>query len=110
LTASSAHSPREIFDHNLNDAVHLYFIHKDEKPSYVTESIWYDPADQEYRTIRTTYDKALEAKKGIERAGSSTTRVHSMPSKELYEHKPGTWKAALLDKRLVRSLTFLVKG
>jgi hypothetical protein len=110
LTASSAHNPRETFDHNLNDAVNLYFIPKDEKPSYVAESIWYDPADQEYRTIRTTYDKALEAKKGIERTGSSTTRVHSMPNKELYDHKPATWKVALyLDKRLVRRLTFLVK-
>ena len=25
LTASSASSPREIFDHNLNESVHLYF-------------------------------------------------------------------------------------
>jgi hypothetical protein len=110
LTASSAYNPRESFDHNLNDSVRLYFIPKDEKPSYVAESIWYDPAGREYRTIRTTYDKATEQKKGNERVRSGTPRVHSMSTKELYEHKPGTWKVELyLDKQLARRLTFLVK-
>jgi len=109
-TASSAYNPRETFDHNLNDSVNLIFIPKDEKPTYVAESIWYDPAGQEYRTIRTTYNKSTEQKKGGERGRSSTPRIHSMPTKELYEHKPGIWKVALyLDKQLARRLTFFVR-
>jgi hypothetical protein len=111
LTASSASSPREIFDHNLNESVHLYFVPKDEKPTYVAESVWQDPGGQEFRTIRTTYDKAREEKRGIERkARGGNARIHSVPTKELYEHKPGMWKVALyLEKQLVRRLSFLVK-
>ena len=41
---------------------------------------------------------------------SSTPRIHTVPTKELYDHKPGMWKVSLyLDKQLVRRLTFLVK-
>ena len=110
LTATSAFSPKEIFDHNLNESVHLYFIPKDEKPTYVVESVWQGPDGQEYRTIRTTYDKVREEKKGIERTSKSTPRIHSMPTKELYAHKPGMWKVSLyIEKQLVRRLTFLVK-
>lgn len=110
LTASSASSPRETFDHNLNEAVHLYFTPKDEKPTYVTESVWQDPDGQEYRTIRETYDKVREQKKGIERTNKSTPRIHTMPTKELYAHKPGMWKVSLyIEKQLVRRLSFLVK-
>jgi hypothetical protein len=110
LTASSSFSRREIFDHNLNEAVHLYFTPKDEKPTYTVESVWEDPNGQEFRTIRTTYDKAREQKQGIEREKKSTPRIHTVPTKELYAHKPGMWKVSLyLDKQLVRRLTFLVK-
>jgi hypothetical protein len=110
LTASSAYSRREVFDHNLNDSVHLYFTPRDEKPTYVTKSVWQDPDGQEYRTIRATYDKAREQKRGIERTKKSTPRVHTMPTKELYAHKPGMWKVSLyIDGQLVRRLTFLVK-
>ena len=48
LTASSASSPREIFDHNLNESVHLYFVPKDEKPTYVAESVWQDPEGKNF--------------------------------------------------------------
>jgi hypothetical protein len=111
LTASSVSSPREIFDHNLNESVHLFFLPKDEKPTYVAESVWQDPDGQEYRTIRTTYDKAREEKQGIDRKQrGSNPRIHTISTKELYEHKPGTWKVALyLEKQLVRRLSFLVK-
>ena len=111
LTASSASSPREIFDHNLNESVHLYFVPKDEKPTYVAESVWQDPDGQEYRTIRTTYDKAREERQGIDRKQRvSTPRIHTLSTKELYEHKPGVWKVALyLEKQLVRRLSFLVR-
>jgi len=111
LTASSASSPREIFDHNLNESVHLFFLPKDEKPTYVAESVWLDPDGQEYRTIRATYDKAREEKQGIDRKPrGSNPRIHTIPTKELYEHKPGMWKVALyLEKQLVRRLSFLVK-
>ena len=110
LTASSAYSRREIFDHNLNDSVHLYFTPKDEKSNYVTESVWQDPDGQEYRTIRMTYSKNREQRKGIERTKKSTPRIHTMPTKELYAHKPGMWKVSLyIDGQLVRRLEFLVK-
>ncbi len=111
LTASSASSPREIFDHNLNESVHLFFLPKDEKPTYVAESVWQDPEGQEFRTIRTTYDKAREEKQGIDRKPrGSNPRIHTVSTKELYEHKPGMWKVALyIEKQLVRRLNFLVK-
>jgi hypothetical protein len=111
LTASSASSPREIFDHNLNESVHLYFVPKDEKPTYVAESVWQDPGGQEFRTIRTTYDKAREEKQGSERKPrGGNPRIHTVPTKDLYAHKPGMWKVALyLEKKLVRRLNFLVK-
>ncbi len=110
LTATSASNPREIFDHNLNDSVYLYFTPKDEKPTYVTESVWKDPDGQEYRTIRETYDKAREQRKGIERTKKTTPRIHTMSTQELYAHKPGMWTVSLyLEKQLVRRLTFLVK-
>jgi hypothetical protein len=111
LTASSASSRREIFDHNMNESVHLFFIPKNEKPTYTVESVWKDPDGQEYRTIRTTYDKAREEKQGIDRKQrGGTPRIHTLPTKELYEHKPGAWKVSLyLEKQLVRRLSFLVK-
>lgn len=80
LTATSAFSRREIFDHNLNESIHLYFTPKDEKPTYTTESVWQDPDGQEYRTIRATYDKVREQRKGIEREKKSTPRIHTMPT------------------------------
>jgi hypothetical protein len=110
LTASSAYNRREIFDHNLNESVHLFFTPKNEKPTYVTKSVWQDPNGQEYRTIRMTYDRVREQREGIERTKKSTPRVHTMPTKELYAHKPGLWKVSLyIEKQLVRRLTFLVK-
>ena len=111
LTASSASSARETFDHNMNESVNLYFVPKYEKPTYIAESVWQDPDGQEYRTIRTTYDKAREQKKGDERRqGISTPRMHTISTKELYEHKPGMWKVALyLEKQLVRRLNFLIR-
>ena len=110
LTASSAMNPREVFDHNLNEAVHLYFTARDEKPTYIVKSVWQDPDGQEFRTIRTTYDKAREEKKGDQRTRKSTPRIHSMPTKELYAHKPGMWKVSLyIEDQLARRLTFLVK-
>ncbi len=110
LTATSASSRREIFDHNLNESVHLYFTPKNEKPTYLAESVWQDPDGQEYRTIRRTYDKVREQSKGIERTSKSTARIHTMSTKELYNHKPGMWKVSLyIDKQLVRRLSFLVK-
>jgi hypothetical protein len=110
LTASSAFNPREVFDHNLNEAVHLYFTARDEKPTYVVKSVWQDPDGQEFRTIRTTYDKAREEKKGDQRTRKPTPRIHSVATKELYAHKPGMWKVSLyIEDQLVRRLTFLVK-
>ncbi len=110
LTATSAFNRREIFDHNLNESVHLFFVPSYEKPTYTVETVWIDPDGQEYRTIRTTYDKNKEEKQGIERGRSAAPRVHTMPTRELYEHKPGMWKVALyIEKQLVRRLNFMVK-
>ena len=110
LSSSSINKPRDNFDHRMNDTISLFFIPRNEKPMYVAESIWYDPNDQEFRTIRTTYDRSEETKTGITRPKEGTTRVHSISTKELYNHKPGLWKVALyLDKQLARRQTLFVK-
>ena len=46
LTASSAVSQKEIFDHNLNESVNLHFTPRDEKNTYIAESVWQDPDGQ----------------------------------------------------------------
>ena len=110
LTAGSAFSPKEVFDHGLADTVNLYFIPKNEKNVYKAESVWFDPMGQEYRTIRQTYDLQQETKKGDDRQKGGSTRVHTMTTRELYNHKPGLWKVALyLDDQLVRRLSFTVR-
>jgi hypothetical protein len=94
----------------LADTVNLYFIPKNEKNVYKAESVWFDPMGQEYRTIRQTYDLQQETKKGDDRQKGGSTRVHTMTTRELYNHKPGLWKVALyLDDQLVRRLSFTVR-
>lgn len=110
LSAGSTYNRRSSFDHNMNDAVNLYFIPKMEPNKYVAETIWYDPKGEEFQKIRTTYDLQSESKKGDVRPMSGSTRVHSMPTGKLYEHKPGQWEVALyIDKKLVRKLTFSLR-
>ncbi len=110
LTAGSAYAPKEAFDHNMNESINLFFIPKSEPNTYVAESIWYDPNGQEFRKIRKTYDLQQETRRGDERKSTGTTRVQTISTKELYDHKPGLWKVALfLDNRLVRRLTFSVR-
>ncbi len=110
LTAGSAYNRKDAFDHNMNESVNLFFTPKMEQNTYVAESIWYDPNGDEFRKIRTTYDAQKESKKGDDRQASGSTRVHSIPTKELYDHKPGVWKVELyLEKDLVRRLTFSVR-
>ena len=94
----------------MNETVNLVFIPKLEKNTYTAESIWYDPNGEEFRKIRTTYDAQSESKKGEDRQASGSTRVHTMPTKELFEHKPGLWKVALyIENDLVRRLTFSLR-
>lgn len=110
LTASSAFSPKEMFDHNMNDTVNLLFSPKNEKNYYVAESVWYDPNGAEFHTIRRTYDKKAEQREGNERPSGGSSRVHTMLTRDLYNHKPGIWKVALkLDGELARRLTFTVR-
>ncbi len=110
LTAGSAYTSKETFDHNLNDSINLFFTPTNEKSHYVAESIWYDPMDQEYRTIRSTQDVQQENKKDFERKKGGTPRVHTISTRELYARKPGLWKVALyLDGQLARRLTFSVR-
>ncbi len=110
LSTSSINKPRENFDHKMNDTINLFFILRNETPVYIAESIWYDPNEQEFRTIRTTYDRAEETKTGIQRPKGGTTRVHSISTQELYDRKPGLWKVALyIDKELARTQTFYLK-
>jgi hypothetical protein len=110
LSAGSTYNRRKAFDHSMDESVNLYFIPKMEPNAYVAESVWYDPNGEEYRKTRTTYDVQKESKKGDERTKSGTTRIHSVPTKELYEHKPGRWKVVLyIDKELVRRLTFSLR-
>jgi len=110
LTAGSAFSQRDSFDHNMHESINVFFVPRNETNTYIIETIWYDPAGQEFRTIRTTHDKQRESAKGDVRAPTGTTRVHSIPTKDLFEHKPGSWKVALyLDGKLVRKLDFTLR-
>jgi hypothetical protein len=110
LTAGSAANQRNSFDHNMHPSISLFFVPRTETNTYVAESVWYDPAGQEFKTIRTTYDKQRESKKGNERSLKGTTRIHTVSSGELFNHKPGPWKVALfLDNKLVRRLDFTLR-
>jgi len=110
LTGGSAYNRRETFDHNMHESVNLFFTPKMEPNTYITESIWYDPNGAEFRKIRMTYDRQKESKKGDERQASGSTRVHTVATKELYDHKPGLWKVELfLEKDLVRRLPFSIR-
>src|SRR5208283_150160 len=95
LTAGSAYNRKETFDHNMNESVNLIFTPKMEPNTYVTESVWYDPNEVVFDRIRRTYDAQKESKKGDDRQASGSTRVHTMSTKELYDHKPGLWKVEL---------------
>lgn len=110
LTAGSAYNRKETFDHNMNESVNLIFTPKMEPNTYTVESIWYDPNGEEFRKIRKTYDAQKETSKGEDRQASGSTRVHTMSTKELYDHKPGLWKVELyIEKDLVRRLPFAIR-
>jgi len=110
LTAGSAYTSKDVFDHNMNEAINLFFTSVNEKNHYVTETIWTDPADQEYRKIRMTHDIQAEGKKDMQRQRAGTPRVHSISTRELFDHKPGLWKVSLyIDGELARRLTFTVR-
>lgn len=110
LTPGSSAAAKESFDHNVHETVNLFFVPRNETNKYTAESIWYDPSDQEFRTIRTTYDSQSEGKKGVERKNTGTTRIHTVPTSELFRHKPGLWKVELfLDRKLARRLSFSVR-
>jgi hypothetical protein len=110
LTAGSAYNRKETFDHNMNESVNLIFTPKMEPNTYTVESIWYDSNGEEFRKIRKTYDAQKETSKGEDRQASGSTRVHTMSTKELYDHKPGLWKVELyIEKDLVRRLPFAIR-
>ncbi len=110
LTAGSAYTSKEIFDHNMNEAINLFFTSVNEKNHYVTETVWTDPSDQEYRKIRMTHDIQAEGKKDMQRQRAGTPRVHSISTRELFDHKPGLWRVSLyIDGELARRLTFTVR-
>ncbi|MFH1113366.1 MAG: hypothetical protein V1792_05550 [Pseudomonadota bacterium] len=111
VTPGSSYLSKEVFDHNMNSVVNVLFTPTNEKNHYLAETTWIDPMGQEYRTIRTTHDVQQEGKKSIDgRQKEGTPRVHTMPTKELYEHKPGLWKVRLyLDRELARILEFSVR-
>ncbi|MEW6349223.1 MAG: hypothetical protein AB1646_09185 [Thermodesulfobacteriota bacterium] len=109
LAAGNSLSPRQSFDHNMYENVSFCFVPANEKNHYVSKTLWYDPSGLEFRAIRQTHDKQQETKRGSERTPQGTTRIHSLPLKELYEHKRGLWKVELyLDDVLARRLPFTV--
>lgn len=110
LTAGSAYVSKEVFDHNMNETVNLVFTPVNEKNHYVTETVWIDPVDQEFRTVRMTHDVQAEGKRDQQRKKAGTPRVHSISTGELFNRKPGLWKVALyVDGELARRLTFSVR-
>jgi len=111
VTPSSSYSAKREFDHNMNPVVNVLFTPNNEKNHYVAETMWIDPLGQEFRTIRTTHDLQQEGKKSIDprRKSEGTVRIHTMRSKDLYQHKPGLWKIRLyLDGQLARILEFVM--
>jgi hypothetical protein len=107
LSSASLQTPKKKFDHHTDEIVNLVFVPR--KSVQIAESRWYDPSDKEFRIIRHVYDRSKEAKKAIERPKGGVTRVHHIPTKELYDHKPGLWKVALyIDNQLPLRQTFLV--
>jgi len=109
LTAGSAAHPRKDYDHVVQESVNLVFVPANEKNRYVSKTRWIDPSGQEYRVIRQTHEKVKEEKEGEKRPRGGTPRMHSMSTKELFEHKPGLWKVELyLEDVLARRLSFSV--
>ena len=107
LSAASLQTRKRNFDHHTDETVNLVFVPR--KSVHIAESRWYNPNDREFRIIRHVYDRAKEPKKAIERPKGGATRVHYIPTKELYDHKPGLWKVALyIDNQLAGRQTFLV--
>ncbi len=112
VSPGSSYMSKEVFDHNMNPVVNVLFTPKNEKNHYTAETVWIDPMGQEFRTIRTTHDIVQEGKKSIDRRNQrdGTPRVHTIPTRKLYDHKPGLWKVKLyLDKELARILEFSVR-
>ena len=110
LTAGLAYNRKEAFDHNMNESVNLFFIPKMEQNTYVAESSMVRPQRRRISQNKKDLRRAERDKKGDDRQASGTTRVHTMPTKELYDHKPGLWKVALyLENDLVRRLTFSIR-
>jgi hypothetical protein len=112
VSPGSSYMAKTEFDHNMNPVINVLFTPKNEKNHYVAETMWIDPLGQEFRTIRTTHDIQLEGKTSIDRRPISdgTPRMHMMPTKALYGHKPGLWKVKLyLDGELARILEFAVR-
>ncbi|MGC8659576.1 MAG: hypothetical protein ACP5U1_10930 [Desulfomonilaceae bacterium] len=110
MSPGSLIGAKDNFDHNIHSSVLLCFTPRNEPNHYTAESVWYDPSDVEYRKIRETYDSQKESKKGMSRNPKGTMRVMSLPTQELYDHKPGLWKVELfLDGKLARRLNFTVR-
>jgi hypothetical protein len=110
LSAGTLTRPKKDFDHTIQDAVVLTFVPTQEPNKYESKTVWKDPSNVKFRTIRQTHDVQVEAKKAEFREPKGTPRVHSMPTKVLYDHKPGLWTVELyLDNRLARRLTFTVR-
>lgn len=110
LTAGSTAHPRTFFDHTMQDAVYVVFIPSNETNRYVTKSVWYDPAGNEFRTVRQTHDRQVESAKGIDRPQGGSNIIHMMPLEELWKHKPGLWKVEIyIDNQLARRLSFTVR-
>jgi hypothetical protein len=109
LTAGSTAHARTSFDHTMQDVVNVIFTPANEQNNYVTKTVWYDPSGLEFRTIQQTHILRDEQDKARDRPKGGSQRVHSMPLKALYKHKPGLWKVELfIDDQLARRLTFNV--
>lgn len=109
LSSRSLQTSKKTFDHLRDETINLVFVPR--TSVHITEGRWYDPDEQEFRIIRHVYDRSEETKKAIERPKGGATRVHSIPTKELYDHKPGLWKVVLyIDNQLAGTQTFFVKN
>lgn len=110
LTGGSAYNPRDTFDHSLQDTVNLVFVPSNEKPHYISRSVWTDPSGEEFRVIRQTHDKNEESQRMEERNEKGTTRIHSVSTHDLFSRGVGKWTVEVyIDDVLARKLTFTLR-
>ncbi len=110
LTSHASAHPRKVFDHDLDETIHLGFIPAGPTKEHESKTVWFDSLGKEFRTIRRSHKKGESAFDPTEKPGTHPPRTHTMSVKEMWKHRPGVWSVELyLDDKLARRLRFSVR-